>query len=82
MIAAVAASLLAGCGTLKKFTGQRNDSVLPGEREEILTPQEKASARPDTSDPSTQRQCDPNTDPACQGKITDPKNQEGSGSPL
>ncbi len=32
----ISASLLAGCGTLKKFTGQRDDTVLPGERENIL----------------------------------------------
>jgi hypothetical protein len=31
---------LAGCGTLKKFTGQRNDNVLPGQRESILTPEQ------------------------------------------
>ncbi len=34
-----AAMLLAGCSTLKKFTGQNNDTVLPGEREAVLPPE-------------------------------------------
>ncbi len=32
------AVLLGGCSTFKKLTGQRNDTVLPGQREEILSP--------------------------------------------
>jgi hypothetical protein len=37
---ALAASLaLSGCSTIKKFTGQRDDTVLPGSREDVLPPQ-------------------------------------------
>ncbi len=39
----VAASLLGGCSTLKKFTGQRDDKILPGERENILPPDQQVN---------------------------------------
>lgn len=39
----VATSLLGGCSTLKKFTGQRNDKILPGERENILPPDQQVN---------------------------------------
>ncbi len=37
--ALVAALALSGCSTIKKFTGQRDDTVLPGAREDVLPPQ-------------------------------------------
>jgi hypothetical protein len=40
---AVATSLLGGCSTLKKFTGQRDDKILPGERENILPPDQQVN---------------------------------------
>ena len=38
LVALLATSLMA-CSTVKKFTGQRDDSILPGTREEILPPE-------------------------------------------
>ncbi len=37
LTAALATSLMA-CSTVKKFTGQRDDSILPGTREDVLPP--------------------------------------------
>lgn len=71
---AAAAVFLAGCSTIKKFTGQRDDSVLPGEREEVLTPDQHTARDPvitgqqpksvaDQDLPAPK--CDPNTDQNC-----------------
>jgi hypothetical protein len=38
-----AALLLAGCSSIKRLTGQVDDTVLPGERETILSPEQTAS---------------------------------------
>ncbi len=46
VIAALAVSLLAGCSTLKKVTGQQNDTVLPGARENILPPDQQSARDP------------------------------------
>lgn len=59
--ALVAALALAGCSTIKKFTGQRDDTVLPGAREDVLPPQKIQAPEPD---PSSQNTCPP-TDPKC-----------------
>jgi hypothetical protein len=37
---------LAGCSTLKKVTGQSNDTVLPGQREEIIPDDQKTARDP------------------------------------
>ncbi len=37
---------LAGCSTLKKVTGQSNDTVLPGQREEIIPDDQKTAKDP------------------------------------
>lgn len=48
LISLVAVSaVLGGCSTFKKLTGQRNDTVLPGQREEILTPDQYRSKSED-----------------------------------
>jgi Prokaryotic membrane lipoprotein lipid attachment site len=46
LIAAVTMFLLAGCTTMKKMTGQTNDTVLPGAREEILPPDQQTARDP------------------------------------
>jgi uncharacterized protein YceK len=37
---------LAGCSSLKKVTGQTNDTVLPGQREEIIPDDQKTARDP------------------------------------
>ncbi len=37
---------LSGCSTLKKVTGQSNDTVLPGQREEIIPEDQKTAKDP------------------------------------
>ncbi len=60
IIVGLSLSLLAGCTTLKRVTGQIDDSVLPGQRQEIL-PQDQQQAR----DPSiTGQPAPPSTMPA------------------
>ncbi len=65
---ALAASLaLSGCSTIKKFTGQRDDTILPGAREDVLPPQKITPPEPD---PVQQKKCaalDPNCQDATQG---------------
>jgi hypothetical protein len=76
---AVAASLLAGCGMFNKLTGQRDDTILPGAREDILPPDQQVnnkSAAQDIAGDGTQ--CDPAKDPNCPEAI----NQEGAGDGL
>jgi hypothetical protein len=45
LVALLATSLMA-CSTVKKFTGQRDDSILPGTREEILPPDVQTARDP------------------------------------
>jgi PBP1b-binding outer membrane lipoprotein LpoB len=40
-----AALILSGCSSLKRMTGQIDDTVLPGERETILSPEQTASPK-------------------------------------
>jgi hypothetical protein len=80
LFASVAASLaLGGCSKLKKLTGQSNDTVLPGQREDILPPEQYTAKSADTAPPSGQapappaaktgasdgQACDPEVDPDC-----------------
>ena len=43
---ALLAAPLTGCNTVKKFTGQSDDSVLPGTREDILPPEAQTARDP------------------------------------
>ena len=38
-----AALVLTGCSSLKRLTGQVDDTILPGERETVLSPEQTAS---------------------------------------
>jgi outer membrane protein assembly factor BamE (lipoprotein component of BamABCDE complex) len=54
---ALAASLaLSGCSTIKKFTGQRDDTVLPGSREDVLPTQKIQAPEQEPADP---KKCPP-----------------------
>lgn len=49
------AAVLGGCSKLKKLTGQTNDTVLPGQREDILPPdQHKAQKEDIDADPAAE----------------------------
>ena len=74
VILAVAASVLTGCSSFKKLTGQRNDTVLPGEREDILPADQQVNPRPGkTTDAAP---CDPTVDANCASGV----DQEAAGS--
>ena len=81
----VATSLLGGCSTFKKFTGQRNDTVLPGQREDILSPDQQVIQDPNVASSKKAGKlkvpCDPTIDicpdtPDTSGTI----DQEGTGN--
>jgi hypothetical protein len=59
----IVTTVLAACGTLKKFTGQRNDTILPGERENVLPPEQQRNKRPGAD--KLQTPCDPAVDVDC-----------------
>lgn len=46
LLAVALATSLMACSTVKKFTGQRDDSILPGTREEILPPEAQTARDP------------------------------------
>jgi hypothetical protein len=56
MLAALVA--LGGCTKLKKLTGQTNDTILPGQREDIL-PTDQQTARDPVVTGQKQKPCDP-----------------------
>ncbi len=89
MIIVLSALLVTGCSQLKRLTGQRDDTVLPGERETVLPPAQTKINNPDVtrkqgSDAATPdanvpndlaAPCDPEIDSTC----TPPANT-GTGS--
>ena len=58
LMAALATSLMA-CSTVKKFTGQRDDSILPGNREEILPPEAQTARDPVVTGEEKKAECKP-----------------------
>ena len=58
MIAVVSLALLSGCSTMKRVTGQIDDTVLPGQRQEVLPPDQQQARDPavtgQPAPPSTQ----------------------------
>jgi hypothetical protein len=65
------ASSLMACSTVKRFTGQQDNSILPGTREEILTPEQQTARDPDVTGKKT-APCNPD-DASC---ATPPSDQE------
>lgn len=64
-----AAAVLAGCSTIKKFTGQTNNTVLPGEREDILPPDQYTAKKEDAAaDPSVEPPLEQAPPPAAKSK--------------
>ena len=70
LLGLLATSLMA-CSTVQKFTGQQDNSVLPGSREEILTPDQQTARDPDVTGKKT-APCNPD-DASC---ATPPGDQE------
>ena len=52
LVVLLATSLMA-CSTVKKFTGQQDNSILPGSREDILTPDQQTARDPDVTGKKT-----------------------------
>jgi uncharacterized protein YceK len=67
IVLAVAAALLAGCGSFKKLTGQRNDTVLPGQREDVLPADQQVNPKPGKQDGFAA--CDPAVDLNCSAGV-------------
>ena len=69
LILALAAGFLVGCSSFKKLTGQTNNTVLPGERENILPPEQQVNPKPgqtaDDAAPLEPQACDPTVDINC-----------------
>lgn len=49
LFAAAAAALLSGCGTLNSLTGQTDNTVLPGQREDAIPGRTKFPERQDVA---------------------------------
>lgn len=47
-----ASAALGGCSSFKKLTGQTNDTILPGQREDILTPDQYTAKSEDLNPPA------------------------------
>ena len=74
LLTALLATSLMACSTVKRFTGQQDNSILPGNREEILTPDQQTARDPDVTGKKT-APCNPE-DASC---ATPPSNQETPG---
>ena len=73
LVALLATSLMA-CNTVKKFTGQRDDSILPGNREEILPPEAQTARDPSVTGKKT-AVCNPD-DASCAAPPSDQETTE------
>jgi hypothetical protein len=78
VILAIATSLLTGCSSFKKLTGQRNDTVLPGQREDILPAENQVNPKPGKKGQLSADlpPCDPAVDVNCDAGV----DQEAGGS--
>jgi hypothetical protein len=74
----ISISLLAGCSSFKKLTGQRNDTVLPGQREDILPADQQVNPKPGKKGAlsADAAACDPAVDLNCETGV----DQEAGGS--
>ena len=73
LVGLLATSLMA-CSTVKKFTGQQDNSVLPGSREEILTPDQQTAQDPEVTGKKA-KPCNPD-DLNCIAPPSDQETQE------
>jgi hypothetical protein len=77
MVLLVCFGALSGCSTFKGLTGQQDNTVLPGQREDVLPPDQQTARDPivtgqqpeaDTGADAPQQACDPNL-PDCLAPI-------------
>lgn len=73
LVALLATSLMA-CSTVKKLTGQRDDSILPGNREEVLPPEAQTARDPEVTGKKS-APCNPD-DVSCTPPPTDQETSE------
>jgi hypothetical protein len=59
LLVALLVTPLMACSTVKKFTGQRDDSILPGTREEILPPEAQTARDPVVTGEEKKAACKP-----------------------
>ena len=71
LLTALLATSLMAFSTVKRFTGQQDNSVLPGNREDILTPEQQTARDPDVTG-KNKAPCNPD-DASC---ATPPSDQE------
>ncbi len=64
LLAVLLVTPLLACSTVKKFTGQRDDSILPGTREEVLPPEAQTARDPVVTGEQKKAECKPD-DPDC-----------------
>lgn len=53
MLALAFAAALSGCASIKRATGQLDDTVLPGQRENVLPPEQQQARDPSVTGKST-----------------------------
>jgi hypothetical protein len=46
IVSLIVLTALGGCGSIKRLTGQTDDSVLPGQREDVLPPEKQVARDP------------------------------------
>jgi hypothetical protein len=59
LLMTVLATSLMACSTVKKLTGQNDDSVLPGTREDILPPEAQTARDPVVTGEQKKAECNP-----------------------
>lgn len=69
--------VLSGCTSIKRMTGQVDDTVLPGTREDILPPDQQTRRDPAVMGQKGSAACAPD-DPSC----APPVDQDASGTAL
>jgi hypothetical protein len=86
LIVVLAAGLLAGCSSFKRLTGQTDNTVLPGERENILPPDQQVNPKPENTgadaaagQPAQANPCDPAVDSNCSSDVVDQEAPGGEG---
>lgn len=74
LVIAIAVTV-SGCSAVRKFTKKNDNTVLPGQREDILSPEQykvedsTVSGGQQADEAAPEKACDPKTDPNCSDAI-------------